>query len=167
MGALTDEWFRKPYAELVAEAIRVDAIVGPASHVQNWRPDTCRCKLQMVFEGVKIRTLDSKGKIGATFVRNEAIEEHEGEVIVRCPFHQLASPSDHFQAVIQENRLKNHFHGAIQDAFPGVKEFHYKWSFDGDRNLVVDLSGLPEADKQKIRNLAADPKRGNKIRTNG
>ena len=165
MGALTDEWFKKPYAELMAEAKTQDAIVGPTQHVQNWRPDTCRCELQMVFEGHKLRTLDDKGNTGETFVHNPATDEHEGKVIIRCPFHQQVSPADHFLSVRQENRRKNAFEGVVRKEVPKLEQ--YLWSFDSDRNLVVEIAGLSIEEKDKVTALLADPKWEGKITTSG
>jgi len=161
-SALTDDWFSRPYDELLAEATRVGALVGSAEHITRWSPDTCKCKLDQISHGVTIRVIDNKKQIREIFVVDPTKNITEGESINLCPSHaHLLFPKDHFDVVLEENQRKNRFQAAIGYDLP------YKWSFDVNRILVVDVNGLTPLIANAIRSLVNDPQFKNKVIING
>jgi len=125
-------------------------------HLTKWSPDTCGCKL--VYE-----TDDEHPELDTKAV----------ETIKACPFHEGLDIGKHFDTVLEENQRKNRFEGMIHKNVPEVidtkiiegKEvkhmkdmYQYKWSFDADRNLVVDVKDFPKTAIKKIQDLTKDQK---------
>ena len=103
---------------------------------QLWRPDTCDCEFEQEFDyDVKPPAL-----VGAIATRT-------------CQFHN----GDH-NLVLAENQTKNMVLGKILELHPELTDdviekgriagrvlkdiYEYKWSFDKDRNLEVEFTGV-------------------------
>jgi len=71
--------------------------------------------------------------------------------------------------VRNENSRKNQFEGAIERDVPDAARanYIYKWSFDANRNLVVDIAGLPPQAANAIRGLATRPEFKGRVIVNG
>lgn len=158
--------------EFLIEAERIGAIVGKDSNITNWKPDTCKCHLQIIIEGHKVRVLDSKGIVREVFVRDPSIDEHAGQVFARDRFHSQIDPQEHFNTVMSENRLKNYFEKAIREGIPEIVDSitgrikgdtPYLWSFDDVRRLVVDISKFKTNQKMILAQLVLDPKFSSKV----
>jgi hypothetical protein len=214
LSALTEDWLTRPYDELLAEATRVGALVGPADHAIQWSPDTCKpheCKLDLVTHGVLIRAINNNGQVREVFVADPSQDVTEGQIHSLCPFHaHLTNPKEHFNVVLRENQLKNTFEATMIITAPDIREsvprslqamvtiwqrtiatinsgqvldekvlstgltkeeyrkgMEYKWEFDSDRILVVDVTHLPEQSVTAITQLIIEDKFKDKVRIRG
>ena len=121
-----------------------------------WRPDTCECDIEYEWDSA---------------VSAETRVHTVSKINSKCDAHKaLNQIDDVFTTVLDENQRKNKLHGAILDNVssaieeipnPGGtptkkikagKEFN--WSFDKDRNLVVDLEGFTASEKSQVTSLA-------------
>ena len=120
--------------------------------VQKWGPDTCGCKVYRMLD----HRVPGQMPIQAFTARKGAE-------------HQHLSIGDLHDAVERENGLKNHFQGAILRDVPDAAEasYEYKWSFDADRNLVVDVTSLSAQAVAQIRALLTRPEFKGKVIVNG
>jgi hypothetical protein len=127
-------------------------------HKNIWKPDTCDCQIEYEWD-------DSQ---------SEAVRTHTcSRVIKACSYHEkYPDKNENYSVVVDENRRKNLLYKHIIDNVSGavdekiqsdgsaVKELkkglEYKWSFDEDRNLVVDLAGFSAAQKNEIKTLASN-----------
>ena len=165
MNYLTDDWLRRPFDELLAEAERVGAVVGTATHIQRWKPDTCKCVLDMLIDGWLIRCGNYEGTVQETFFPAPPVRGRAGQTRRTCRFHIIDNPVLHFETVMEEVQRKSTFqrefqkHARTQDAF--------RWSFDEARNLVVDVSHLPPLAAAALRTRLSDPQFTGKVRING
>lgn len=121
--------------------------VPPGIEVQRWSPDTCDCKLY--------RLLDVTNRNN---VRTQTFSVRKGAEHRRLPIADLHN------AVERENKLKNAFEGALDAATVG---YEYKWSFDADRKLVVDISMLPMQTAMQVRTLLGRSEFNGKVILNG
>jgi len=143
-----------PHAAAVIQVHRESAAeaIPPGIKVQKWSPDTCDCKI--------LRLLDVTNR---NDVKVQSIAAKKG------PEHAHLTIGDLHDAVDRENRLKNTFQGAIVRDVPDAAEagYEYKWSFDDDRNLVVDVSTLPPQAAGQVRALLNRPEFKGKVTVNG
>ena len=124
--------------------------------ITHWRPDTCSCELEYSWDDTQ----------------NEDIRVHTiANILKVCPAHAgEVDKIQHYAKVLGENQRKNIVLGEIlkniptatidkvqedgtkvKDLKPGLE---YKWSFDADRNLVIDLVGFAQAEKNAVKVLA-------------
>jgi hypothetical protein len=95
---------------------------------QIWRPDTCSCVIEQVFD---------YATDPATLV--------EQTIIKACPNH--STPVD----VLAENQIKNRGVIKVAEAL-GAKPDLVKWNFDGDRKCVLNSSVTEEGQSTKSLN---------------
>lgn len=118
-----------------------------------WSPDTCDCIIEYQWNTDQ----------------PEESREHTASAIVRkCEAHQSASdPSEILSTISDENQRKNIAIQRIIDGVPEVaqdaldasgstiKELRsdkkVNWSFDENRNLVLDLEGFTQSEKTKAQ----------------
>ena len=123
--------------------------------ITRWRPDTCDCELEYEWD-------DSQ---------NEDVRTHSVKNILKaCPVHSsIATKGQHYATVLDENQRKNKVLGEILEKLPALVEevtqedgttvkklrkgLEYKWSFDVDRNLEVDLVGAKLTEKSAVKVL--------------
>lgn len=125
-----------------------------AIQTTRWSPDTCKCVLEYDWD--------------SSVPDNERVHT-VARVIHACEFHQGKTKEKHFEDVLAENQGKNKMHAKIlesgssaveeveQEDGTMVKKFkkgkEFKWSFDANRNLEVDLVGFTTAEKNHIKNI--------------
>ncbi len=125
--------------------------------VTKWRPDTCGCAIEYAWDD----TLSAEERI-LTYSINS-----------KCSYHDTLDDQEAIDQVKKENTSKNKVQGYILENFAdltnevqredgtsykelkaGVK---YEWSFDKDRELVINLKG---ADEQKNRDIKSSVNSG-------
>ena len=133
--------------------------------ITTWKPDTCGCVLEYEWDD--------------TQPENARVHTFRGANI-KCTHHQYLVDNTHWNQVLDENQTKNKIHGLLLENFPNlvdivtekngeiVKKFkpniEYKWAFDINRKLEVEIIGGSIADKTKLKDLS-DTKIGlNKIK---
>ena len=114
-----------------------------AIQITRWSPDTCRCVIDYQWD-------DS--------VPQEKREHTVSSIVSKCSFHdQLPDDNTHYGTVIDENQNKNIVLSKIQDNVPAATETDTKgnvslkegvilWSFDSNRNLVIEAPTLSSDD---------------------
>ena len=123
-------------------------------HITRWRPDTCGCELEYEWDDTE----------------NENVRTHSiSKVLKACPAHGgFVDKKNHYDAVLDENRRKNIVFGEIIKGAAGediiqedgtmVRKLkrgkEYKWSFDENRNLVIDLVGFTSNEKTAVRSIS-------------
>lgn len=122
-----------------------------------WKPDTCECEIEYEWDDTQ----------------KEDVRIHlASRVIKACEIHKALADkiTDHFSVVLEENQRKNKFLAQIIENCPSLvseiidangnvikklkSSLEYKWSFDEDRNLEIELTGLSPSEKTIINNLA-------------
>jgi hypothetical protein len=122
-------------------------------HTTRWQPDTCGCVVEYEWDD----SVDEKTRV------------HSLTKITRCPYHETLTKNGAYSAVIDENTTKNKVHGIVLENFPDLvnevknddgsiskrlkPEVEFKWSFDVDRKLQVELVGITKENKTKLQNL--------------
>jgi len=101
-----------------------------------WRPDTCDC--QIVFEWDDREPEDR---------RTHRLKR----VIKRCDIHKAVPLNSLFDVVIEENTRKNLSLGLAQALVHTLTSDNYKWSFDINRVLVAEFSGLTTSQKKDLQ----------------
>lgn len=116
-----------------------------------WRPDTCGCEIHYEWNDTDPQASRIHTAVASTKV---------------CDVHKGMSVPVHYDTVLRENQGKNEARGVIAENSPtltydkdvdGVlrKEFlvgkEPTFSFDKDRNLLVNLSTLDAADKTQMQ----------------
>lgn len=165
MSALTDDWFLKPYDIWLAEARRIGALIGADTHRTRWKTSTCRpykCVLEIIKDGVKVRVIDSKRQVREIFMPDPTRVPRGGNTIVLCPFHQ-SNAATQYETVLKESRLVTGFISILHEQSPGLFENGrlakpYKWEFDRDRKLVVDIRDFPPEKLDSTRSIAGNPR---------
>lgn len=120
-----------------------------------WKPDTCQCILE--YEWDDQESSETRTHKGKTII--SACKAHEGET----------DPGKIYSKIIDENTRKNIVFGEIIENIPALVEevtdkhgqpvkqlksgIEYDFSFDKDRNLVVDLKGVSIAEKATVKSL--------------
>ena len=94
-----------------------------------WRPDTCGCDIEFKWDD----SLPEEDRTHTASRVNDA-----------CPAHSYATPKEHYDALVQENRHKNVVVSKIAKDF-AVAHDDVSFSFDKDRNLEVDARGVDSA----------------------
>ncbi len=123
-------------------------------NVTRWRPDTCKCDIEYswdteVPQDERVHTWSKTNKL--------------------CPAHINLTGKAHYDKVLEENQRKNKVHGLVldnvsalvdektQDDGSTVKELKprvkFGWSFDYDRNLIVDFTGMTAPQKMVLQDL--------------
>lgn len=163
---LTDEQMSTPYAELIMLARASGDYVGPGSHTTRWRPDTCGCAIDQTVDGSVVRIQDGRGNVRDVFIADPLSEFRCEHVHEACAVHTATDAQSHFDSVLVENQLKNRFHGAILAELNDQEKdsFEYSWSFDAQRNLVVDTSTVPIAKRATIEAMKRDAVWGGKVK---
>ena len=123
--------------------------------VTKWRPDTCGCEIDYQWDDAQ----------------NEDVRTHTVfEVIKACPAHSGETDKNiHYAKVLDENKRKNIVLKEILDKIPSLviekeqedgtlikvlkKGVEYKWSFDVQRNLEVNLVGASLAEKNVLKTI--------------
>lgn len=129
-------------------------------HTNRWRPDTCGCVIEYQWD-------DSV---------SEDKRVHTPKNVSPCLHHKSGTKEEKFDKVVEENQRKNKFLSHIMENMPEVVEersnvdgsiskrlkdsIEYTWSFDDQRNLKVDLKGLAETGRTKLKQLASSFKQG-------
>ena len=124
--------------------------------ITRWSPDTCGCILDYEWDD----SLDENS-------RTHTIKN----IIKPCAAHaNLSDKTEHYGKVLEENQRKNNLLGAIVENVVGVSEEttqnddskvkqlklgkEYRFSYDDERNLVVELSGFTNSEKTAVVSLA-------------
>ena len=124
--------------------------------ITTWRPDTCECEIEYSWDD----SLDENTRVHTAHKINKA-----------CSVHQtVADKVLHYGIVLEENQRKNKLYGAILENIPAVVQdvlqpdgsitkqlkagLDYKWSFDANRIMEIDLVGFTVVPKTAIQNLA-------------
>jgi hypothetical protein len=121
-----------------------------------WRPDTCGCEIEYEWD-------DS--------LSQEKRVHTPSQIIKKCEFHQdMLNKNEHYTKVLEENQTKNRVWGKLleistltADKVSEDGETHkelkpnitYNWSFDADRNLVVDMP-LSAKEKNDLRGKVSE-----------
>ena len=125
--------------------------------ITRWKPDTCDCIIDYQWDDQS----DENNRVHTV-----------SNVVARCSAHQaLTTIVDVYNAVRDENSRKNIIYGqiiknlssaveeVIQEDGSRIKRLKsgrdYKWSFDKDRNLVIDLVGFVQQEKDVISSLVS------------
>lgn len=126
-----------------------------------WRPDTCECEIEYEWD-----TSSSEDQ-----------RMHFLKKMKRCNHHD-EQDSVAFEKVKDENKRKNRFISELVESSKEIseevvqegksikqlrKDFLYKWSFDEERNLLVDLSDFPVSTKNLAKSISRD-KFGSKVK---
>lgn len=117
-----------------------------------WRPDTCGCEIEYEWD-------DS--------VTAENRVHKASKIIKACSVHSAnLTKENHYDKVLKENQMKNQVWGKLledptlvnesldadgnvaKNLKPGIK---YDWSFDKDRNLIVDIIGGSKKQKDDLK----------------
>lgn len=117
-----------------------------------WRPDTCGCEIEYQWDDSVAQ--EERTHVVSTITKN-------------CPIHDpIPTKGEHYNVVLEENQRKNKVYGklldlptltvdVVQTDGKTIKELkpsvQYNWSFDKDRNLVVDLVGVTTSDKNTLK----------------
>lgn len=131
-----------------------------------WQPDTCDCDIEYQWD----TDVPQDARIHTVSKINRACKAHE----------KLATKEDHFEKVLDENKRKNIIRKEILDKVPEIgvevtgpngekfREFkpgvEFTYSFDEDRNLVVDLKGATAKEKTDADKASKD-RFGDKVKT--
>lgn len=107
-----------------------------------WQPDTCDCRITYSWD-----TDSPEDNRPFTVVNVEPCEHHNKE--------ELPTIEDKFTAVNLENKTKNITIGEIVKRFPDIKHQDVEWSFDENRNLVIDTSKLDQSKTSEIEAIVA------------
>lgn len=127
-----------------------------AINITTWHPDTCGCEIDYSWDD--------------TVSQDQRV--HTPVKITHCKDHQsLKSQSTQaaFDAIMKENQSKNMVLHHVLENFPEVvatttndegtqtKKLkagcQYNWSFDQNRNLQVEVVGLPQARKGDLSKI--------------
>jgi hypothetical protein len=89
---------------------------------------------------------------------DDAVPESErahtiSKVITKCPAHTSAGlPNNHFAQVLDENTTKNKAFEVVLAKVPTVTPDNFKYSFDKNRKLVIDVAdfNLKTVDKTAL-----------------
>lgn len=124
--------------------------------ITTWRPDTCKCVIHYEWD-------DAVPVEQRVHTPVEQAVKHDGTVVPRvvCPAHAgmnlgAGKKAEHFAAVQGENRMKNRALTRIMEGNPKLQEtvidqstgeelvqfkrgHEPKWSFDANRNLIIDV----------------------------
>jgi len=133
--------------------------------ITTWRPDTCDCELnyewdETVAQDKRVHTINS---------------------ISVCIAHKnIATKEQIWDKVREENTTKNIVLGLILDNFPNLvsesqnengdtvkrlkQGIEYKWEFDENRNLIIDLQSASGVEKSVLLTFLKDKFGLNKIR---
>lgn len=129
-----------------------------------WKPDTCDCEVEYEWD---TNTNESE--------RSHTIKN----ILKTCSVHTLIiTPKSHFEALLEENRRKNSVLKDILDNIHSVTEnttgehgvigktlkssVKYLWSFDSNRNLIINLPGFNTIEKNALKSIA-NIKYGSKV----
>lgn len=121
--------------------------------ITTWRPDTCGCEIEYSWDDTQ----------------SEDVRTHSAHKINKaCEFHS-GDKDTHYGVVLDENKRKNLvYKDIIENISTAVtqkeqedgtmvtvlkKGKEYKWSFDADRNLVVELIGFTKQEKDALKVL--------------
>lgn len=134
-----------------------------------WRPDTCGCVIHLAYDDRL--SPDQRTFTPVTWEDAEEIvraRRDAGEPNINpnaqpsahlCPAHaHLVAPSV-YQTILDENLRKNQAIGAALEAVPDLKVRDIKWSFDDERKLKLDVTGISDAQRGEIKS-ALDSKLG-------
>jgi len=126
-----------------------------------WHPDTCDCVIEYQWdteqdENIRVHLYKGARK--------------------KCQFHENEQGSSHWNKVLDENKNKNKVLAAVEEGIPSMTEkvikdngdevtqlkrgIKYKWSFDENRQLVVDFEGASQLEKNQLKSIL-DSKIGN------
>jgi len=103
-----------------------------------WSPDTCGCVIDYEWDDA---VPDSE--------RTHIISK----VITKCPAHaSVGLPNIHFTQVLDENTTKNKAFEIVLSKAPALTPDNFRYSFDKNRKLVVDVVdfNLKTADKTAL-----------------
>jgi len=123
-----------------------------AKNITRWSPDTCKCVIDYETDTDKP---DDDPIISA--------------VVTACEAHKNLQIGDHLSILLDENRRKNKLLSSIIHNIPSAVEekvttqrntikklkpgYQYKWSYNMDRILEVELVGFSTLEKNTIQTL--------------
>lgn len=94
-----------------------------------WSPDTCGCVIEYEWDD-SVKDTEREHTISRIV---QPCKEHEGLGL---------KDADHFLQVTQENVSKNQAFEIVKAKAAEVNPDTFSYSFDKDRKLVIDVSGL-------------------------
>jgi hypothetical protein len=106
--------------------------------ITRWGPDTCECVIEYEWDDA---VPDSQ--------RTHTISK----IVSKCSAHsKLSDGETHFLNVLDENTTKNKAFEIVKSKAPTLDPDNFKYSFDKDRKLVVDVAnlGLKASDKTTL-----------------
>ena len=105
--------------------------------VTRWSPDTCGCVLEYEWDDA---------------VPADARTHTATSVVTRCAEHSKMKlqSSDHFAQVLEENTGKNMAFEVVKSKVASLDVADFKYSFDKDRKLVVDVDHLAVSAAEKL-----------------
>lgn len=128
-------------------------------HKNTWRPDTCGCEIEYEWDDA----VPAEQRV------------HTPVKVTGCEHHQAGDHVAKYTKVLKENQSKNKVLGAILDGVTTAVDVlldendkpikklkrgkKYLWSFDAQRNLVVQLDGFTpkeKADAQSVSGAVLD-----------
>lgn len=131
-----------------------------------WKPDTCDCEIEYEWDDEE----------------KEDVRRHTvSRIIKACPAHSGAKDAaQNFEIVLEENQRKNILYGEIiKNVTTATKEittpdgkavtklkegYAFKWNFDAERKLVIDLVGFNAQEKSAVQTIVGgDSKLQNKV----
>lgn len=122
--------------------------------VTTWRPDTCDCEIEYEWD-----TDDNQTNRVHTFKQANK----------KCQFHVSVNGNAHWNQVLDENQTKNKVEALVLENFSELIEevinsagdkikrlkpaVQYKWSFNQNRKLEVDFTGMDNNQRITLKNL--------------
>lgn len=118
--------------------------------ITTWHPDTCECVMEYSWD---------------TEVSEDERTHSFANAVKVCKAHQ-GEGAQAYEKVKEENPRKNNALNEVIKALPTFAKTDAEgnktpdldkiaWSFDADRNLVIDLKGVKKADKDAVKAVMA------------
>lgn len=132
--------------------------------ITRWSPDTCKCVLEYEWD---------------TDVPEAQRVHSIKNVVSACPAHaaHATDKPKHFNVVVEENQRKNR---ALQKVAETASQFaeivdgqvtpdlnKLSWSFDVDRNVIIDTPGISAKNKSDLKQILDAAHGTDKVKING
>lgn len=134
----------------------------PNNSIQLWSPDTCGCVIHLAYDD----TLPPEQRVLTPVTEEEAeaivdARRQAGEKGInpnRQPPAKLCAAHAHLghtparlKQVKSENDSKNIAFGVAKEVIPELEVGEFKWSFDAQRKLQVEMPNRSTGDRNRVR----------------